>query len=124
MPSARCSSSRAGASSFIQVTPHERRTRELEALRRLIADCEAQIASPGDISTAVVAAAFEQHTSLLPDESQLRAPLQGLAQKLRQSPSPVIAESRLRNVVASLRPKADDLGRWVEGRDAKLKSRR
>ena len=106
------------------MTPHERRTRELEALRRLIADCEAQIESAGDISTAAVAAAFEQHTSLLPDESRLRPPLEGLAQKLQQNPSPVIAESRLRKVVASLRPKADDLGRWVEGRDAKLKNRR
>ena len=106
------------------MTPHERRTRELEALRRLIADCEAQIASAGDISTAAVAASFEQHTSLLPGDSQLRAPLEGLAHKLRQSQSPVIAESRLRKVVASLRPKADDLGRWVEARDAKLKGRR
>ena len=106
------------------MTPHERRTRELEALRRLIADCEAQIESPGDISTAAVADAFEQNTSLLPEDSQLRAPLEGLAQKLRQNPSPVIAESRLRKVVATLRPKRDDLGRWVEGRDAKLRTRR
>ena len=106
------------------MTPHERRTRELEALRRLIADCEAQIESAGDISTAAVAVAFEQHTSLLPAESQLKGPLEGLARKLRQNPSPVIAESRLRAVVASLRPKADDLGRWVEGRDAKLRTRR
>ena len=106
------------------MTPHERRTRELEALRRLIADCEAQIDSPGDISTLVVAAAFDQHTSLLPEDSKLRTPLEGLARKLRQSPSPVIAESRLRKVVASLRPKADDLGRWVDGRDARLRTRR
>jgi len=106
------------------MTPHERRTRELEALRRLIADCESHIASPGDISTTAVAAAFEQHTSLLPADSQLRAPLEGLALKLRQNPSPVIAESRLRKVVASLRPKADDLGRWVERRDEKLRARR
>ena len=106
------------------MTPHERRTRELEALRRLIADCEAQIASAGDIPTAAIAASFEQHTSLLPDDSQLRAPLEGLGHKLRQSQSPVIAESRLRKVVASLRPKADDLGRWLEARDAKLKGRR
>ena len=106
------------------MTPHERRTRELEALRRLIADCEAQIASAGDIPTAAIAASFEQHTSLLPDDSQLRAPLEGLGHKLRQSQSPVIAESRLRKVVASLRPKADDLGRWLDARDAKLKGRR
>ena len=106
------------------MTPHERRTRELEALRRLIADCEGQIEAPGDISTQVVAAAFEQHTSLLPEDSRFRAPLEGLALKLRQNPSPVIAESRLRKVVASLRPKADDLGRWVERRDEKLRNRR
>jgi len=106
------------------MTPHERRTRELEALRRLIADCESQIESPGEISTAAVADAFEQHTSLLPEDSQLRAPLEGLAQKLRQNPSPVIAESRLRKVVATLRPKRDDLGRWVEAREAKLRTRR
>lgn len=106
------------------MTPHERRTRELEALRGLIADCEAQIESPGDISTQVVAAAFERHTSRLPEDSRFRAPLEGLAQKLRQNPSPVIAESRLRKVAASLRPKADDLGRWLDARDAKLKTRR
>ena len=106
------------------MTPHERRTRELEALRRLIADCESQIESPGDISTAAVADAFEQHTSLLPEDSRLRAPLEGLARKLRQNPSPVIAESRVRNVVATLRPKRDDLRRWVDARDAKLRTRR
>jgi hypothetical protein len=106
------------------VTPHERRVRELEALRGLIADCERHIAAGGDIATVAVAESFERRTAALPEDSQFKGPLERLATKLRHDASPVIAESRLRGVVASLRPRADDLGKWVERREAKLRDRR
>jgi hypothetical protein len=89
----------------------------------VIADCEAHIASGAAIQTDALAETFERHTSSLPSDSQLRGLLTGLAGKLRQDSAQVIAESRLRRVLTPLRQRADDLGRWVEARDAKLKAR-
>ena len=97
--------------------------RELEVLRGVIADCESLIHAGGAIPTTTLAAAFERRTSSLPADSQLRALLDRLALKLRQDSSQVIAESRVRRVLTPLRQKADDLGRWVEARDAKLKAK-
>lgn len=105
------------------MTPHQRRVRELEALRRVIADCESHIASGGAIETTALAETFGRHTSGLPADSQLKGLLESLALKLRQDSAQVIAESRLRRVLTPLRQKADDLGRWVEARDAKLRAK-
>ncbi|MEA2330210.1 MAG: hypothetical protein QOH58_348 [Thermoleophilaceae bacterium] len=104
------------------MTPHQRRIRELEALRRVIADCEAHI-SASSIPTEALATTFETHTSALPEESQLKKQLEGLAKALRRDSATVVAQSRLRRVLMQLRQKADDLGRWVEARDAKLGQR-
>jgi hypothetical protein len=106
------------------VTPHERRVRELQATRRLIADLEALIhSSRGAIPKRAVVAAFEQHTSLLPPNSKLLGQLQGLARKLRDDSATHIAESRLRHVAAHLQQRADDFGVQVEARDARLKAK-
>lgn len=104
------------------MTPHQRRVRELAALRRVIAECEAHLKA-STIPAEALATTFEQHTSALPVESQLKAQLEGLAWALRRGSATVIAESRVRRVVVQLRQKADDLGRWTEARDAKLRGR-
>ena len=105
------------------MTPHERRARELEALRRVIADCESQIKTAATIAPATVAATFEQHMSLLPAESHLRQEWQALAVKLRHAPTDVIDRAKLRRVVERLQRKADDLALWLERRDARLRTR-
>lgn len=105
-------------------TPHERRMAEVVALRGLIAELERLIeSSTGTIPTASVAAAFEQHASQLPANSALLGQFQGLAAKLRAEPSPGIAESRVRQVRATLRKREGDMGRWVDARDARLKTK-
>jgi hypothetical protein len=106
------------------VTPHERRMRELEARRRVIADLESLIASSkGTVPAPDVLAAFERGSAQLPPGSQLLTTFDGLANRLRREGSGRIAESGLRQLVARLRREADDLGRWVEARDAKLKAK-
>jgi hypothetical protein len=104
-------------------TPHQRRLRELESRRRLVADCQSLIDSPGAIPATAVADIFEQHTSLLPANSQLRGQLERLALRLRRTPT-VIAEAKLRRVVAGWRQEVEDFARQVERRDARLRERR
>jgi hypothetical protein len=106
------------------MTPHERRVRELEARRRLVADLEALIeSSTGSVPAADVVTAFEQAIALLPPNSQLSPTFQSLAQRLRREGSGRIAESGLRQLAARLRREADEVSRWVEARDAKLKAK-
>jgi hypothetical protein len=105
------------------MTPHQRRVRELEALRHVIAACEPHTKS-ATVPTRVLAEIFEGHTSGLPADSQVLAQFRSLASRLRQERSPQIAGSNVRQVVVTLRRKADDLARWVEGRDARLAERR
>jgi hypothetical protein len=117
-------SGRAGASG-LTITPHQRRVRELEALRRLIAAFELQLeATPGSIPKANIADALEQHMSLLPEGSNLKRLFDGLARQVRQAPGSVIAESNLRAVLVRLRQHRDRFGAYVEARDAKLRSKR
>jgi hypothetical protein len=104
-------------------TPHEVRTRELDALRSLIADCEPHVDS-ATVPNSTVAAIFERHTSQLPAESQLRAKLQRLASRLRQEPSDVVVGSHLRRLVVRLKQKDDVLGRAIDARDERLNQRR
>jgi hypothetical protein len=102
-------------------TPHQRRVLELEAMRGVVADLEALIAaSKGTVPTAAVAAAFEQHSSLLPESSTILGMFQGLAAKLRAEPSPHLAESGVRRITVRLRQREGDLGRWVEARGTRL----
>jgi hypothetical protein len=75
------------------MTPHQRRVRELTALRRVIADCERHISS-STITTEALATIFEQHTSALPDESRLKAQLKNLATALRRGSAAVICQVR------------------------------
>jgi hypothetical protein len=96
--------------------------RELEAIRQVVAGCEPHLDS-GTVSTEAVASIFEQATSELPESSKLHAQLSGLARRLRQDPSGVIVGSRLRGLISRLRRQADQIGRYLEARDAKLRER-
>jgi hypothetical protein len=98
--------------------------RELEARRRVIADLEALVhSSTGTVPAAAVATAFERGISLLPPNSKLLPTFEGLARRLRGEGSGRIAESGLRQIVARMRREADEVGRWVEARDAKLRAK-
>jgi hypothetical protein len=105
------------------VTPHQRRTRELEALTRLIADCESQIKTAAVIAPAAVADIFEQHTSSLPAESRLRQQWLEWAVTLRETRTDVIDRANMRRLVEKLRVKADELDTWLRRRDSKLRGR-
>jgi len=105
-------------------TPHERRVRENEARRRVVADLDELIRqSPGAVPAAKVLASFEQASASLPADSKLKSAFDGLAERLRRQGSGRIAESGLRQVVARLRREADDLGRQLEARDAQLRAK-
>lgn len=104
-------------------TPHEHRTRDLEALRGVIADCEPHINS-ATVPNPTVAAIFERHAAELPADSQLRAQLERLAARLRQNPTDVVVGSRLRQIVVRLKHKDDLLGRAIDARNEKLSQRR
>lgn len=105
-------------------TPHGRRVLELEARRRVVADLEALIhSSPGSVPATAVLAAIEHGASLLPPGSKLLTTFEGLAARLRREGSGRIAESGLRQVAARLRREADELGRLIEARDAKLREK-
>jgi hypothetical protein len=98
--------------------------RELEALRGLVADLDAFVASTtvGTVPATDVAAAFERHTARLPAESKLLAQLQDLAARLRQGPTRTRVEG-IRQISRKLRLKAEDFAHVVEARDARLKGR-
>lgn len=105
------------------MTPHQRRAREHEALTRLIADCESQIQNAAVIRPAAIADIFEQHTSLLPDGSQLGQQWRGFAVTLRKTPTDAIDRAKLRGMVHRLQAKADDLALWLQRREARLRKR-
>lgn len=105
------------------MTPHEQRTRELKALRGLIADLQPH-AGAATVPNATVASVFERHTSGLPEGSQLRGQLERLAARLRRSPADVVVGSHLRQIVIKFRQKEDVIGPLVDGRNARLSERR
>ncbi len=106
------------------MTPHERRIREHEALLRVIADLEALLrVSKGMIPTEALAATVERHASSLPASSPLVGKWTGLAAALRGGPDR-IADARVREFIVKRRLAAEDLARWIEARDAKLRGRR
>jgi hypothetical protein len=106
------------------VNPHERRMRELEAMRGLVADLEGLVTAStvGTVPAVEVAAAFERHTPNLPPDSKVLAQFQDLASRLRQGPTRTRTEG-IRQIGLKLRHRADDFARVVEARDAKLKGK-
>jgi hypothetical protein len=105
------------------VTPHQQRARELEVLRRLIADCQPHV-NAATVPNSTVAAIFERHIALLPAKSQLRGQLERLAERLRREPDDVVVGSRLRQIVVRFKQRVDVLGPLIDGRDARLNQRR
>ncbi|HEX4671748.1 MAG TPA: hypothetical protein VH279_05750 [Solirubrobacteraceae bacterium] len=105
-------------------TPHERRVKELEARRSIIADLEALIeSSTGTVPAADVVKAFERGIALLPPNSKLEPTFEGLAKRLRNEGAGRIAESGLRQLHGRLRRDAEDVGRVVDARDEKLRAK-
>src|SRR3954452_2373853 len=106
------------------MSPHERRMRELEAMRGLVADLEGLVKSSnvGTVPATEVADAFERHTEGLPAESKVLAQFQDLGTRLRQGPTRTRVEG-IRQIGLKLRHRADDFARSVEARDAKLQGK-
>src|SRR3954453_15276463 len=106
------------------MTPHERGWRELEAMRGLVADLEAFVASStvGTVPATEVADAFERHTAGLPPDSQVLAQFRDLAVRLRHGPARTRVEG-IRQIARKLRLKADEFAQIVEARDAKLQGK-
>jgi hypothetical protein len=104
------------------VTPHERRMRELEAMRGLVGDLDAfvQSSNVGTVPATDVAAAFERHTARLPADSKVLAQFQDLAARLRQGPTRTRVEG-IRQISRKLRINADEFAQIVEARDAELR---
>jgi hypothetical protein len=106
-------------------TPHQRRMRELEALRALVVDLDAlwRSSAVGTVPATQVADAFERHTSSLPPESKLLDQFRRLASMLRQGPTRTRVEG-IRQIVRKLQLQADEFAHVVEARDAKLRDKR
>ena|SRR5258705_5870199 len=106
------------------MTPHQRRMRELEAMRGLISDLNAlwQSTSVGTVPATEVAAVFEQHASSLPEGSKVLEQFERLASMLRQGPTRTRAEG-LRQITRKLQRQADEFAQVVEARDAKLRGK-
>lgn len=108
----------------MSVPPHQRRMRELEATRRLVADLEAMVKSStvGTVPATEVADVFEQATSLLPEGSQVLGQFERIASGLRKGPARTRVEG-IRQIAGKYRRNADTLARQVEARDARLRAR-
>jgi hypothetical protein len=106
------------------MTPHERRIRELEAMRALVADLDefVKTTNVGTVPATEVADAFERHTGRLPPESQVLKQFEDLAARLRKGPTRTRVEG-IRQIARKLRLKADEFADVVEARDARLRGR-
>jgi hypothetical protein len=106
------------------MTPHERRKRELEAMRGLVADLDEFVNSTtvGTVPATEVADAFERHTTGLPPESQLLTQFRDLAARLRKGPTRTRVEG-IRQIARKIRLKADEFAYAVEARDARLRGK-
>ena len=106
------------------VTPHQRRLRELGALRLLVSDLEALVSSStvGTVVAADVAATFERHTPALPERSELRGQLERLAAAIRRGPARTRVEG-LRQIVRKLHLQAEEFALVIEARDARMRER-
>ena len=105
-------------------TPHQRRLRELEALRGLVADLDAlwKSSAVGTVPAAEVAEVFERHMTGLPPESKLADQLGRLAAMLRQGPARTRNEA-IRQIVRKLQLQADEFAQVMDERDAKLRGK-
>jgi hypothetical protein len=108
----------------VSVTPHQRRMRELEATRRLVADLEAIVktSTVGTVPATQVADVFEQATSLLPEGSEVLGQFERIAAGLRKGPVRTRVEG-IRQIAGKYRRSADMLARTVEARDARFRAR-
>lgn len=115
---------RVHASYFLHVTPHERRKRELEAMRGLVVDLDhfVNTTTVGTVRASEVADAFERHTAGLPPESKLLAQYQDLAVRLRGGPTRTRVEG-IRQIARKIRLRADDFAHDIEARDARLRGK-
>jgi hypothetical protein len=106
------------------MTPHQRRMRELEAMRGLISDLNAlwESTSVGTVPATEVAVVFERHASSLPTGSKVLEQFERLASMLRQGPARTRAEG-LRQITRKLQRQADEFAQVVEARDAKLRGK-
>jgi hypothetical protein len=106
------------------MTPHERRKRELAAMRALVADLDGFVSSNtvGTVPATEVADAFERHTSALPPESQVLKQFQDVAARLRQGPTRTRVEG-IRQIARKMRLKADEFASVVEARDDRLRAK-
>jgi hypothetical protein len=103
------------------MTPHERRMRELEAMRGLVGDLDGLVKSSnvGTVPATEVAAAFQRRTAGLPPESKVLAQFEDLAARLAKGPTRTRVEG-IRQIGRSLRLKADQFAEVVESRNARL----
>ena len=108
----------------MSVTPHERRRRELESMRGLIADLDhfVKTTTVGTVPATEVAAAFERHTARLPPESKLRTQYTDLAKRLRKGPTRTRVEG-LRQISRKIRLRADEFSQDLEIRDDRLRGK-
>jgi hypothetical protein len=106
------------------MTPHERRVRELEAMRGLVADLDefVKTTTVGTVPAIDVADAFERHTTRLPPESKLLTQFKDLAGRLRHGPTRTRVEG-IRQIARKMRLRADDFAHVVEAREAKLRGK-
>jgi hypothetical protein len=97
---------------------------ELHALRGLVSDLDAlwRSSNVGTVPAPEVAAAFERHTSGLPEQSKLLAQLTSLASRLRQGPPRTRVEA-IRQLTRKLQLQADEFAAVVEARDARLRDK-
>jgi predicted transcriptional regulator len=105
-------------------TPHQRRIRELDTLRGLVADLGAmyEATTVGSVPATDVADAFEKHAASLPLESKVLGQLQRLAALLRRGPTRTRAEA-IRQITRKLQLQADEFAAVLEARDAKLRGK-
>lgn len=106
------------------MTPHERRIRELKAMRGLLADLNQFVSSTtvGTVPATQVADTFERHAAGLPPESKVLAQYVGLAARIRQGPTRTRVEG-LRQIARKVRLSADEMAHVVEERGERLRDK-
>jgi hypothetical protein len=106
------------------MTPHERRKRELDAMRGLVADLDTFVntTTVGTVPATEVADAFARHAAQLPPESKLLTQYEDLAARLRKGPTRTRVEG-IRQIARKIRLRADDFADELEARDARLRGK-
>ena len=106
------------------MTPHERRIRELEAMRGLVSDLEGLVKSSnvGTVPATEVANVFQRHTTGLPPESKVLTQFSDLAARIKTGPTRTRVEG-IRQIGMKMRVKADQFAATLEVRDERLRGR-